>query len=162
MTDSEIIENIEIAIDKLKAEKRPLLPGVSERSFAHRIAVHMENLFEGWDIDCEYNRRGLLTKELEGIKQCDEQRRTERIYPDIIVHYRTNEREVAEEENLLVIEMKHDDPNDICDKKKLELMTDSREKYKYQLGLYINVTRKGDFNKTWYKDGKAVSEKEIS
>jgi hypothetical protein len=161
MKNSEIVLHIKQAIDLLKGEPRPLQPGVSERSVAHRLAVHMEGFFEEWDVDCEYNRHGLNSKELAGIKACDEQKKTDRIYPDIIVHQRKdNQDQPKEGENLLVIELKLDDECDVCDKKKLELLTDLNGRFKYQLGLYINIGN-NKYTKTWYKGGRRRAENDL-
>lgn len=86
----------------------------------------MESRFKGWDIDCKYNRNGLLLKELHGIKQCDYQKKTDRIFPDIIVHHRVNEENLN---NLLVIEIKHSAVEDPCDKLKLKLLTSLEGQY---------------------------------
>ena len=157
MKDLEIKEIIDSVISMVQGEERPLQSGSSERAFAHRLAVYLEEPFSGWDVDCEYNRQGMLTKELEGVAECSERRRTDRIYPDIIVHHRTNDNESTAGENLLVIELKNDNVEDPCDRRKLELFTNPDGHYKYQIGLYINV---GDheFKKTWYKNGEQVSE----
>jgi hypothetical protein len=155
MTNADIVGHVNRAIKLLTLEKRPLQPDASERSFAHRLAVHMEPLFPGWDIDCEYNRFGMLTKELEGIKGCDEQKRTDRIYPDIIVHERTNESCI--QRNLLVVEIKKRNTCDACDKKKLELLTAESGTFKYQVGLYVNIEEK-EIKRTWYKGGSEVDE----
>lgn len=157
MTDKKIIEKVAKAISQLQIENSPLQIGASERSFAHRLAVHMEKYFDGWNIDCEYNRQGDIPKKLEGVQECNTERTTDLIYPDIIVHYRTNDNAPKDGENLLVVEMKHCTPEDPCDKRKLELFTDPKEEYRYQLGLYINMTQNGKFNKTWYKNGVMVS-----
>ena len=155
MNHRDIVQCICEAIKHLTLEERPLQPDVHERSFAHRLALHMEPLFEGWDIDCEYNKHGMTRKELEGIKACDEQRKTNRIYPDILVHKRTNNS--SAEENLLVIELKLNDECDACDKKKLELLTKQDGEYRYPLGLYINI-KNLKFVRTWYRDGGRVDE----
>mgnify|MGYP001574549244 CR=1 FL=1 len=157
MDDKRIREIVESAISQVQAEEKPLQSGSSERSFAHRLAVYMEDDFEKWNVDCEYNRQGMLPKELEGIAGCEIQKKTDRIYPDIIVHHRTNDGEATVGENLLVIELKNDEVEDVCDRRKLELLTHPGGYYKYQLGLHINV---GDhkFHKTWYKNGKQVYE----
>lgn len=156
MKNKEIKEIIESAISKVKKEDRPLLFKASERSFAHRLAVYMEEPFKnkGWDVDCEYNRQGTLSKELEGIADCDEQKKTDRIYPDIIVHRRTNNNEPSVGENLLVIEIKNSSKEDVCDRRKLELLTSEKGNYKYQIGLYINVEKELQFKKTWYENGE--------
>ena len=155
MKNKYIVSAINGAIKFLQAEKRPLQPGANERAFAHRLAVHMEGSFPGWDVDCEYNKHGMNIKALEGIQACDEQKRTDRIYPDVIVHKRTNDSPI--EENLLVIEMKRNDECDPCDKRKLQLLTDLGGEYKYQLGLYINI-QDNQFIKTWYSNGVKIEE----
>lgn len=161
MENHRVLEAINGAIQQVQSEERPLQVGVSERAVAHRLAVHMEPYFAGWDIDCEYNRRGLgFPKELDGIVQCEEQRTSNRVLPDIIVHHRTNSDEAKADDNLLVIELKNDDEEDVCDRRKLELFTNPDSYYKYQLGLYINVGNH-DFLRTWYKNGVKVSEEEL-
>ncbi|HEX3625923.1 MAG TPA: hypothetical protein VH280_10915 [Verrucomicrobiae bacterium] len=155
MKNKEIIDYVYKSIELLKGEPRPLQHGANERAFAHRLAVHLEKYFSGWDIDCEYNKHGTMPKKLEGIKECDYQRATERIYPDIIVHKRKNDS--PREENLLVIELKKDNECDPCDKMKLELLTRKLGEYRYQLGLYIDI-RGGEFVKTWYSNGSKKEE----
>jgi hypothetical protein len=155
MINKNIVYAINGAITLLQAEKRPLQPGVNERAFAHRLAVHMEGSFPGWDVDCEYNKHGMNIKALEGIQACDEQKKTDRIYPDIIVHKRTNDSPI--EENLLVIEMKRNDACDPCDERKLQLLTDFGREYRYQLGLYINI-QDNQFINTWYSNGVVIEE----
>ena len=155
MENKRIVHIVNGAIALLQGEKRPLQSGVNERAFAHRLAVHMEGHFSDWDVDCEYNKHRTMVKKLDGIKACDAQKRTERIYPDIIIHKRTNDSPV--EENLLVIEMKRNDACDPCDKKKLQLLTDLAGEYKYQLGLYINI-EENQFIRTWYNNGEIIEE----
>lgn len=156
MTDEEIKRKIVEAIGALKAEAHPLeFDNVCERATAHRLAVHIERLFlDGWDIDCEYDRNGLLTKELRGIMECSNLKRTDRILPDVIIHRRNN---AGRENNLLAIELKKNSSEDECDKMKLQLLTRPDGAYKYQLGLYINISG-GDFCLTWYRNGERVTE----
>jgi hypothetical protein len=105
-----------------------------------------------WNVDCEYDRDGQLKKTLEGIKGCDGKKETDAILPDIIVHHRE---EPGRAHNLLVIELKKDAKEDRCDRRKLELLTDPRGHYQYQLGLYVNVDG-GKFTCTWYRDGQPL------
>ena len=37
---------------------------VGERTLTHRLAVHIEKQFPGWDVDCDYNRLGERTLRL--------------------------------------------------------------------------------------------------
>jgi hypothetical protein len=157
MTGPKIVEAVNLAIKRLRDEERPLQEGASERSFAHRLAVQMEDLFLGWDIDCDYNRDDVLTKMLEGIKGCTEQKTTNIILPDIIVHRR---KQPGHDANLLVIEMKLNDRCDTCDKTKLEKFTNPTDGFWYHVGLYINI-RRNAFDKTWYQGGTQKNELEI-
>ena len=150
MTEEQIKAAIESAITALKAENPPLdFSKTHERATAHRLAVHMEPLFDGWNVDCEYDRDELIKKILDGIRECTGNA-TDAIFPDIIVHKRGL---VGTKNNLLVIELKKDSAEDPCDKRKLELLTSQDGHYQYQLGLYINIDS-GTFTRTWYKDGQ--------
>ena len=154
MNDAEIMQAVQHAIDSLRGELPPLdFHIVHERSTAHRLALHLEPHFAGWNLDCEYDRFGKLQKLLEGIRACDTRRATDRILPDIIVHHREQH---GTEHNLLVVEIKKADVRDDCDFEKLRLMTESQGQFRYQIGLYINLNR-GDFDCTWFKDGAALA-----
>ncbi len=108
---------------------------VHERTIAHRFAIYLEDMFRGWNIDCEYNRLGIITKGLDGVRECDSQRATDRIYPDIIIHERGSE----DRNNLGVIEIKARREIEACDRQKLELMTRRTEddKFKYEFGAFF-------------------------
>lgn len=97
------------------------------------------------------DRYGQVQKLLEGIRACD-QRRTDRILPDIIVYHRGQN---GIERNLLVVELKKDDPQDACDFAKLGGLTDLRGPFCYELGLYININR-GAFSCTWFKNARVI------
>jgi hypothetical protein len=116
----------------------------------------MEGLFSGWDIDCDYNKDGSIVKQLEGIKGCKAQKKSDKIMPDIIVHKRNGSWHDA---NLLMVELKLNDECDVCDKRKLELFTRTGQ-FQYRLGLYINIDS-GRFKRTWYQGGIQVGEKDV-
>ena len=83
MTDEQVREKLAQAIRALKSESPALnCVDVHERSTAHRLAVHMERYFRGWNVDCEYNRDGASIKTLGGMHG------TGNIIPDITVHHR--------------------------------------------------------------------------
>jgi hypothetical protein len=86
-------------------------------------------------VDCEYNRYGKKIKELEQIHECDPERKTDRIYPDIVIHKRMSE----DRNNIAVIEIKPKADIEDCDRMKLELMTrrGDEDKYKYKFGLFL-------------------------
>jgi hypothetical protein len=149
MSDDQI-QTAVAAIRSLTDESSTLnFDSVHERSTAHRLAVHFDPLFTGWNVDCEYDRDGQLQKALMGIAGCDNRKPTDAILPDIIVHHRQGH---GRDNNLVVVEIKKHTPEDRCDTRKLELLTDPGGHYQYQVGLYINIDN-GGFDCTWYKDG---------
>jgi hypothetical protein len=151
MPKEELVTAVLRAIADLRAELPPLNFGeVYERTTAHAFACHLARYFPNWNVDCEYDRDGTLFKMLEGIRECEEERKTNRIYPDIIIHHRGGR---GRESNLLVIEMKRDAVEDPCDRLKLELMTATDGRYQYQTGLYLNIDN-GVFHQTWYENGQ--------
>jgi len=93
------------ALDQLLAVDLSLVvQDPSERSLTHRLAIHLQPYFPGWDVDCEYNRvDGGLPKRVvmgapENTSTSSEDAVT--VFPDIIVHHR------GTRDNLLVIEAK--------------------------------------------------------
>ena len=57
--DKEIRQRVETALKQLSVLDSDLLHSdVNERTITHRLAVHLERHFDGWDVDCEYNRTG--------------------------------------------------------------------------------------------------------
>ena len=69
MKDEQVMAAVQAAINSLRRE-RPQLECeiVHERTTAHRLAVHMEPHFPGWNVDCEYDRDASLKKFLDGIR----------------------------------------------------------------------------------------------
>lgn len=145
MTDEEIKSAVQCAIEKLKSETPCLNFEINERATAHRLAVHLENLFTDWNVDCEYNR------DLEAIKLIAETSQTGRSSIDIVVHRRGQR---GRQNNLLAIEIKKKDSDDIADQAKLVGLTSRSHQYQYQFGLYIKSVIDGRFDPTWYKDGE--------
>ena len=109
LTPNRVKQKVKTAIEILIWKDAHLLKiDVNERSITHRLALHLQDAFKGWDVDCEYNRNRYDTKKLiigndvhirvETIQSDDEQGKT--VYPDIIVHHR------GTDQNLLVVEVK--------------------------------------------------------
>src|SRR4051812_41886034 len=47
------------AVDQVRSYDFALLEdSTGERSIAHRLAVYLEREFDGWHVDCEFNRQG--------------------------------------------------------------------------------------------------------
>lgn len=136
---------------------------VNERSISHRLAVYLQeevnDLEQGWDVDCEYNRIGV--SEIEGeylTKRMNLPPRTDvasddvtakTVFPDINIHHRGKE---GPENNLLVIEMKKNSSEDGYDFEKLSQYGSELD---YQWGVYINITADGA-DCTWWKEGELI------
>jgi len=149
MTDDQVRHCVANAIEALKGENPALdFQSVHERSTAHRLAVQFEPHFQGWNVDCEYDRDRQVEKLLLGIAQCDAQKPP----TGYCGHHRPSSLGRGREHNLIVIELKKNAEQDACDRRKLELLTDPNGYYQYQIGLYINI-HGGRFTCTWYKDG---------
>jgi hypothetical protein len=105
---------------------------LGERTLTHRLAVHIEKHFSGWDVDCDYNRLGERTLRLPhgSIVSTDDQL-GKSIYPDIVVH----QRDIPN--NLLAIEVRkasnHQPPEH--DQHKLRALTDPHLWFAYWIGV---------------------------
>jgi len=147
-SDEDIRKRAQIALEILQKNDSFLLKeDVHERSVAHKLAEYLQYQFPDWNVDCEYNRKGMETKRLKGIKECKEHGKTEKVYPDIIVHERNTNN------NLLVIELKKNDLRCLCDIRKLELFTSLKGEFGYTLGLFIQLGH-SQMQLRWFKDGK--------
>jgi hypothetical protein len=112
---------------------------LGERTLTHRLAVHIENQFAGWDVDCDYNRLGERTLRLpHGTIASTDDQFGKSIYPDIVVH----QREIPN--NLLAIEVRkaanHQPPEH--DRHKLRALTDPYLWFAYWIGLYLVLGKK--------------------
>ena len=127
---------------RLLFEKDDMLldANVNERTITHRLAVYLEREFPGWNVDCEYNRRGQggcpkrldYVIEAENVRSDDTEGRS--VFPDIIVHCR------GTDDNYLVIEVKkststEDERKDVA---KLKAFTNP-DRYGYKVGLFLNI-----------------------
>lgn len=83
MNNEEIKEKLIIAVKKFidKDWKELYKNDIHENTFSHRIAVYLEENFNEYNVDCEYNK-------ILGDKKVN--KRGEKIRPDIIVHRRDN------------------------------------------------------------------------
>lgn len=101
--DRDVAEHVRTSLKRLIAKDADLFEAdANERSISHRLAIYLEEEFQGWNVDCEYNRDGHDPKRLqlnpETIQSDDEQGTT--VYPDIIVPQR------GKPKNHLVLEIK--------------------------------------------------------
>jgi hypothetical protein len=109
-----------------------------ERTFSHRLAVHVEKQFGGWDVDCDYNRLGERRLRLPtGTIISTDDSSGKSVFPDIVVHHR------AIPENLLAIEVRkatnHLPPEH--DQHKLRGLTDPHLWFAYQIGVMVTLAK---------------------
>jgi hypothetical protein len=143
MTIEEIKSKVKAAIETFYARDLVLITeGASEWAVAHRIAVYLEHQFEGWNVDCEYNRQGAGGN----VKQDNvgEIRR-----PDITVHHRTLKNQVH---NLLVVEVKKEESDgDISRVCEYTSDPEGDRPYKYQYGITLTIER--EFKTRYFSEG---------
>lgn len=136
-------EIVESALDKaleqlLRSDGAILTMDVNERSISHRLALYLEPLFPGWNVDCEYNRNHDDPKRLNirrrNILSDDTQATT--VFPDIIVHRR------GTDDNFVVIEMKKttSQEEDAYDLEKLDAF---KKQLRYQYAIFVKVKTGG-------------------
>lgn len=150
MTDSdglEIRRRVQTALEQLAVLDRHLLTNdANERSITHRLAVYLENHFDGWDVDCEYDGSprdeklvGELAEELArhgGDESFVRDTSGRTVHPDILIHHR------GSAQNLLAIEVKKDSSRvpDHVDRAKLALQKDHPELgYRYACLVRVRV-----------------------
>ena len=111
---------------------------VGERTLTHRLAVHVEKQFAGWEVDCDYNRLGERRLRLPHgsiISTDDELGKS--VFPDIVVH----QREIPN--NLMAIEVRkasnHQPPEH--DQHKLQALTDPHLWFAYRIGVFLTLAK---------------------
>ena len=112
---------------------------LGERTLTHRLAVHLEKQFFGWEVDCDYNRLGERTLRLpKGSIVSTDDEIGKSIFPDIVVH----QREIPN--NLLAIEVRkasnHQPPEH--DQHKLRGLTDPHLWFAYRIGVFLTLGKK--------------------
>jgi hypothetical protein len=110
-----------------------------ERALTHRLAVHLEVQFPGWETDCDYDRLGDRTLRLpRGTIVSTDDHLARSVYPDIVVHQR------AIPNNLLAVEVRKSanrQPLD-HDQHKLRALTDPHLWFAYWIGVLLTLDRK--------------------
>src|SRR5437868_4315581 len=112
---------------------------LGERTLTHRLAVQLEKQFDGWEVDCDYNRLGERVLRMpHGTIVSTDDELGKSIFPDIVVHRR------AVPENLLALEVRkasnHQPPEH--DQHKLRAMTDPHLWFAYRTGVYLALGNK--------------------
>lgn len=153
---------------------------LSEQTISHRIAFHLDPLFAGYNIDCEYNgdvdrqnnkkaisilktelrQRGLL-RDREA-SDLEKEFTNRAVFPDIIIHSRgTND------ENKCIIEVKKSTSRVPFEYDFIKLRSYTSNQYdnnlNYQLGVFIEAVIDNEnpsFNLKFYKNGREISSPE--
>ena len=112
---------------------------LGERTLTHRLAVHVERQFPGWEVDCDYNRLGERMLRLpKGTIVSTDDALGKSIYPDIVVH----QREIPN--NLLAIEVRKAGNHQPLehDQHKLRALTDPHVWFAYWIGVFLTLGKK--------------------
>jgi hypothetical protein len=135
---SRVHQGLWIALLQLWAIDSYLLTArLGEWSVTHRLAVHLGPLFPKWDIDCEFNRDGIVPKRSQDGAI---------IRPDIIVHQRGKGYA-----NLLAIEAKVCEDISPDDRSKMQ---EYKAKYHYRWGVCLKLDKSG-FLIEWFSKGSS-------
>ena len=145
------LDKVVRALGEFYAQETYLLEkDLGERTLTHRLAVHLERQFEGWDVDCDYDRLGERTLRLpKGSIVSTDDHLGKSVYPDIVVHRR------AVPENLLAVEVRkasnHQPPEH--DRHKLRALTDPHLWFAYRIGIYLTLAKTGVTSSDVYVGG---------
>ena len=134
------LNKVVTALQEFYARETSLLDkDLGERTLTHRLAVHCEKHFSGWDVDCDFNRLGERTLRLpHGTIVSTDDHLGKSVYPDIVVH----QREIPN--NLLAIEVRKSGNHQPLehDQHKLRALTDPHLWFAYWIGLHLSLGNK--------------------
>jgi len=134
-----------------------------EHSISHKLAVYLQDEFQEYDVDCEYNRLKEETKKIDTEKQLKEFFEEIRkinpvdinptfVYPDIIVHKR------CKENNILVIEIKKTTSNYNKDNDDFLKLKKYEDQLNYKHAVFLKLKTNTDFNKDSYCNPSNMNE----
>ena len=150
------LDKVVRALGEFYARETHLLDkDLGERVLTHRLAVHLEHQFAGWDVDCDYNRLGERRLKLpKGAIVSTDDDSGKSVFPDIVVHHR------AVPENLLAIEARkavNHQPLE-HDRHKLRALTDPHIWFAYWIGAMVTLGKAGVTTSEVYVSGKPDDE----
>jgi len=135
-----VLNKVIAALDAFYAHETLLLEKeAGERALTHRLAVHFERQFPGWETDCEYDRLGDRTLRLpRGTIVSTDDHLAKSIYPDIVVHQR------AIPNNLLAVEVRKSANHQPLehDQSKLRALTDPHLWFAFWIGVLVTLDKK--------------------
>ena len=124
---------------------------LGERALTHRLAVHLEKQFAGWEVDCDYNRLGERTLRLpRGTIVSTDDSLGKSIFPDIVVHRRDPP------DSLMAVEVRKASNHQPIghDQRKLEALTDPHLWFAYWSGVLLTLGRRNVVASEVYIGGK--------
>ena len=124
---------------------------LGERTLTHRLAVHLERHFAGFEVDCNYDRLGERTLRLpRGSIVSTDDHLGKSIYPDIVVH----QREIPN--NLLAIEVRKANNHQPIehDLQKLHALTDPHLWFAYWIGVLLTLGKNAVTSSEVYVAGR--------
>lgn len=150
------------SVQKLfKKDRVLILSNINERTITHKLAEYLQDDFNDFNVDCEYNRSFDQIKKLEvpkdllklkvasNVKWDDTEAKT--IYPDIIVHERK-----TNSNNILVIEVKKWNNQSSENSDKIKLKSFTRKPFNYKFGVFLKILNENEIRLTFYKDGDQI------
>jgi hypothetical protein len=150
------LEKVVAACKDFYARERFLFEhDLGERTLTHRLAVHLERHFAGFDVDCNYDRLGERTLRLpRGTIVSTDDHLGKSIYPDIVVH----QREIPN--NLLAIEVRKANNHQPIehDLQKLHALTDPHLWFAYWIGVLLTLGKDAVTSPEVYVAGKRDEE----
>ena len=146
------LNKVVAALQEFYARETYLLEkDLGERALTHRLAVHVERQFPGWEVDCDYDRLGERTLRLpHGTIVSTDDHLAKSVYPDIVVHQR------AIPNNLLAIEVRKAANHQSVehDQHKLRTLTDPHLWFAYWIGVLVTLAKKNVASSEIYVGGK--------
>ena len=127
-----VTRKINQALSELYKHDRVLMENrTEEETISTHLAGYLKPLFDGWNVDTEYNRDGKETK-----KDSEDNH----IFPDILIHHRIPDRveRASPENNLVAAEVKGYWNSENRDKDTGKLL-DMRQRYGYQLLFRVEL-----------------------
>ena len=135
MKKPEVEKHLINALEKLLEKDGYLLKvKANERSITHKVGLYLASEFLSFDVDCEYNRDGVSSKELISLaneKITADSTEAVTVYPDIIIHQRG-----ANKKNLLVIEAKKSNSS-VKDEVDLNKLKAFKRDLKYKFAAFV-------------------------
>lgn len=139
--------------------ERPLVFRLAHYLIADGVEKH------GLHVDCDYNRHGLVFKELRPKAEPDmpsdipEEMKPRRFFPDIVVHRRGDDTQ-----NTLVCEIKRvgDRRSPLVDQERLRVLTRRPGTFEYRLGAFVQIDQAlPEITIQYFVDGQPNSSKVI-